>query len=523
MRRRAPAAPRRRAAPPRRPRRAPRPASTRPAARTAAPSPSPPSCRAGVDVCDLRLLRLQPPREGGVARQVDPLAHGDDRRQRQSRRSPSRRRPRAAPSRPPSPISMPLTPVTHRQPEHVRHADADLVAARVGRLVAEEQQVEGRRPAHRVRDRRGGRLRVPVARRRSRAGSRAPMPIATASRSCSAAAGGPSVSTVVVAAVRGREPDRLLDRALLVRADRVPEEGVSTAWASGRQGDPRSGLGHALDADEDVHRLMRAFSGSKSGREPATSTVTGYRSPMYCDEQLRRPRRHAPAAGRPSGCACRRTAPTRPSSRTSRGPSGRRSARRPASGSARGRACSACTPDGRGVVVDRQRAEHRRRLLLALRARTPPCRRSPRPSPSAAACPPRRRRTPTRARRRRGGSPSRSGRSCRRRRSRPGRRRAAAPPPRARPRARARSPSAHTAPSRGRRRTRSARRGRAPGRSRPRGSATNGKPSCETSSLVTDASRSRARGPQTPTVHHADVDVEQRCRPVRRADGRGTT
>ena len=49
---------------------------------------------------DLRLLRLQPPREGGVARQVDPLAHGDHRRQRASRRSPSRRRPRAAPSRP---------------------------------------------------------------------------------------------------------------------------------------------------------------------------------------------------------------------------------------------------------------------------------------------------------------------------------------------------------------------------------------------------------------------------------------
>ena len=42
------------------------------------------------------------------------------------------------------------------------------------------------------------------------------------------------------------------------------------------------------------------------------------------------------------------------------------------------------------------------------------------------------------------------------------------------------------------------------------------KPSCETSSLVTDASRSRARGPQTPTVHQAVGHVDELRRAVRR-------
>ena len=43
----------------------------------------------------------------------------------------------------------------------------------------------------------------------------------------------------------------------------------------------------------------------------------------------------------------------------------------------------------------------------------------------------------------------------------------------------------------------------------------NGKPSFETSSLVIDARMSRARGPQSPTVHHVDVRSSIRASPAR--------
>src|SRR5207244_11844065 len=44
---------------------------------------------------------------------------------------------------------------------------------------------------------------------------------------------------------------------------------------------PPAPIGHARDADNDVHDRMRAFSGSNRGVEPATATVTGYCSPRY--------------------------------------------------------------------------------------------------------------------------------------------------------------------------------------------------------------------------------------------------
>ena len=130
----------------------------------------------------------------------------------------------------------------------------------------------------------------------------------------------------------------------------------------------------------------------------------------------------------------------------------------------------------------------------------PPCRRSPRPSPSPTPCRPRRRCTRRRARRRRRGSTSRAARSSRRRRCRRARRRAAARPPRGCPRAGRPARSARTAPSRGRRRTRCARRARAAAPPRSSCSVANGKPSCETSSPVTLARMSRARGPHRPIV-----------------------
>src|SRR5262249_10308294 len=82
--------------------------------------------------------------------------------------------------------------------------------------------------------------------------------------------------------VGGGDSDRLLDGALLVRADREPEvRGVDRPLVR-RERDPRAGLGTPLDEDQDAHQQRtRVFSGSKSDRDPTTSTVTGYRSPMY--------------------------------------------------------------------------------------------------------------------------------------------------------------------------------------------------------------------------------------------------
>ena len=77
----------------------------------------------------------------------------------------------------------------------MRHTDGDLVVAIVGRLVAEEEQVVAA-VAHRVRDRRCSRLGAPVRAVGLEQEGR-PIPIAIAFRSCSSAAAGPSVSTVV--------------------------------------------------------------------------------------------------------------------------------------------------------------------------------------------------------------------------------------------------------------------------------------------------------------------------------------
>ena len=75
---------------------------------------------------------------------------------------------------------------------------------------------------------------------------------------------------------------RLLDAALLVRADREAEVACLDRALVAGEDDLSAGERHALDADEDVHHdLMRAFSGSKIGVEPTTATVTGYRSAMY--------------------------------------------------------------------------------------------------------------------------------------------------------------------------------------------------------------------------------------------------
>ena len=109
------------------------------------------------------------------------------------------------------------------------------------------------------------------------------------------------------------------------------------------------------------------------------------------------------------------------------------------------------------------------------------------------------------------GSTSRAGRSSRRRRSPPGRRRVLDPPPRRCPTAGRPPRSGRRAPSRGRRRRRCATRGRAAARRRSSDRCAKGKPSLETSSPVTLARMSRARGPQSPRVHHAEVSIGELC------------
>ncbi len=84
-----------------------------------------------------------------------------------------------------------------------------------------------------------------------------------------------------LAAVRLDQPDGLLDAALLVRADREAEVLRLDRLRVLGEDDLPARHRHPLDADEDPHDRILEFSGSKIGAEPATSTVTGYCSPMY--------------------------------------------------------------------------------------------------------------------------------------------------------------------------------------------------------------------------------------------------
>ena len=267
--------------------------------------------------------------------------------QRQLERSPSRR---------PAPRAEPWPP--RRRPRAPCPGDAS--AGRAPRRPGSRPGSRRCRPTRcRTGSGRTGRWRPPGrgSRRRSRPPSRPgpsrrpsvssriarSIPIAIASRSCSSASAGPSVRTAVAAALRLDDPDGLLDRALLVRADREAEVAGVDVLAVGGQEDPAAGRGHALDADEDVHRRQsdagvlgieqRRRAGDRDGDRIALAEVL--------DEELAPRRARGPAAGTPSGGASRPTAPSPPTSRTSRGPSRRRSARRRGSGSARGRACSA--------------------------------------------------------------------------------------------------------------------------------------------------------------------------------------
>ena len=216
-----------------------------------------------------------------IARQVDSLLDRHDRRHRDDVDvAPAGDLLLAA-----EPVAFdrdPLDAGDARQPERVRDPDRDLVVAGVGGLVSEQDQVVGLGlRLDRPHDRGGGRLWIPFAAVGHEMDrlvdpdrhhvAQLLLGLRRAERQHGARA-----------AVLLDQADRLLGAALLVRADREPEVSSLDRLLVVGQGDLAAGQRHALDADEDVHERTRELSGSKIGVEPATATVTGYCSPMYC-------------------------------------------------------------------------------------------------------------------------------------------------------------------------------------------------------------------------------------------------
>ena len=161
-----------------------------------------------------------------------------------------------------------LEPGCDRPPERMRDADPDLVVPAVGGLVAEEDEVE--RPALRLvgadrrDDRRGDALRIPLV----LAGDEVDRAIDAERHRLAQLLDRlrrPEAQRDGLAAVRLDEPHGLLHAALLVRADGEAEVlRVERLRVVGEQDAP-AGQRHALDADEELHARILAFSGSKIG------------------------------------------------------------------------------------------------------------------------------------------------------------------------------------------------------------------------------------------------------------------
>ena len=167
----------------------------------------------------------------------------------------------------------------HGPPERVRDADPDLVVPGVRGLVAEKDKVE--RPAlalvgaDRVEDRARGRLGIPFLAVDNEVDGavdaqrhRVPQLLFGFRR--------PQGEDDRLAPVRLDEPDRLLDAALLVRADGEAEvPGLDRLRVVGRARSARRSSAPASRTTSTLHDRILVFSGSKIGREPTTSTVTG--------------------------------------------------------------------------------------------------------------------------------------------------------------------------------------------------------------------------------------------------------
>ena len=110
------------------------------------------------------------------------------------------------------------------------------------------------------------------------------------SRSWPAAAGGPSVSTVTRPANRSASRTASSTAHSSCGLTVKPDIRVSTSWPSAVTTILPPTIGTRLtQARISIRRqlLTREFSGSNSGVEPATATVTGYRSPMYSTARAR--------------------------------------------------------------------------------------------------------------------------------------------------------------------------------------------------------------------------------------------
>ena len=242
------------------------------------------SGRSGVLRVDRLLAGAQLGRHRRVARQVDALEHATPRRAaaRGTRRG---RRPPPARSAPAVLHRQALQPGHHRParargPRGCRPGSCRSPRTHCRRRSGRSPRPRPARPRSPPRSPprwpAGSHSSPSVASRRPRSA-----PIASVSRICSSASGGPSASTVDLAAVLLHQPHRLLHAALLVRADREAEVARLDRLLVVGEDHPPAGERHALDADEDPHAgtapaaFTRSLSGSKSGVEPATATVTG--------------------------------------------------------------------------------------------------------------------------------------------------------------------------------------------------------------------------------------------------------
>jgi hypothetical protein len=221
--------------------------------------------------------RAQPSRHRRVPGQVQALLHRHDRRQRHLVDVPPAGDVLFA-SQPSVLDRDRLQPDDARPAERVRDAEPDLEVPGVGRLVAEDDQVElaagGALGLDRLEDRLRDRLRVPFL-----AAGHEVDPAVDPDRHRVAQLllrlGRPERQHGRLAAVPLDQAHGLLGAALLVRADGEAEVARVDRALVGRQHDLAAGCGHALHAHEHVHDRILAFSGSKSGVAPATATVTG--------------------------------------------------------------------------------------------------------------------------------------------------------------------------------------------------------------------------------------------------------
>ena len=231
-------------------------------------------CRFRARHVDLGLLRREPPAHGRIAGQVDPLLDPDRGRDRQLVGLASGVG-LALDAHAVTVEAQTFRTAHHRTPERVRDPDPDLEAAGVGRLVAEQDQVErtafGLGFDDGVSERAGGALRVPLV-------------VADVEQDGTVRPDAHGIPELLLG--RGRaerqhghlatvlldELDGSLDGALLVRAGREAQVGGVDLAPVGRDVDLRAGCGHPLHADEDPHDFIRASVGSNGPCSPTTST-----------------------------------------------------------------------------------------------------------------------------------------------------------------------------------------------------------------------------------------------------------